>query len=43
MDVKYMYTFRGLMGFVAFTDIGIAIKAFIEKKSIFNELSNSGK
>ena len=35
MDQKLMYAFRGWIGFVAFMDMGTAIRCFIEKRSFF--------
>lgn len=42
MDVKFMYAFRGLIAFVAFSDFGIAVRAFVENKCIFNEFADDG-
>lgn len=42
MDVKYLYFFRGLIAFVAFSDIGTAVRAFVENKCVLNEISASG-
>lgn len=39
MDQKIMYAFRGWIAFVAFMDIGVAIRSFIENKCIFGEYS----
>lgn len=37
MDQKLMYAFRGWIGFVAFMDIGTAIRCFIEKRSFLGD------
>ncbi|KAF6205500.1 hypothetical protein GE061_019673 [Apolygus lucorum] len=39
MDQKIMYAFRGWIALVAFMDMGVALRAFIEKKCIFGEYS----
>lgn len=36
-----MYAFRGWIAFVAFMDIGTAIRCFIEKRSFFGDHSYS--
>ena len=41
MDPKYLYFFRGLIAFVAFSNIGTAFKAYVENKCVINEISNS--
>lgn len=33
MDQKLLYAFRGWIGFVAFMDIGTAIRCFMENRS----------
>lgn len=40
MDQKLMYTFRGWIAFVAFMDLGVAARSFIEKKCFLGEFSN---
>lgn len=35
-----MYTFRGWIAFVAFMDLGVAARSFIEKKCFIGEFSN---
>lgn len=39
MDQKIMYAFRGWIAFVAFMDLGVAFRSFIEKKCIIGEYS----
>lgn len=34
-----MYAFRGWIAFVAFMDLGVAFRSFIEKKCIIGEYS----
>lgn len=41
MDQKLMYAFRGWIGFVAFMDIGTAIRCFFEKRAFFGTHSYS--
>ncbi|KAK6641351.1 hypothetical protein RUM44_013060 [Polyplax serrata] len=41
MNQKLMYAFRGWIGFVAFMDIGTAIRCFNEKRSFFGAYSYS--
>ncbi|XP_065201270.1 uncharacterized protein LOC135832153 [Planococcus citri] len=41
MDQKFTYAFRGVIAFVAFTNLGIAVKAFVEKKCSLTEISGS--
>jgi hypothetical protein len=39
MDQKLLYAFRGWIAFVAFMDIGTAIRCYIEKHSFIGEHS----
>lgn len=39
MDQKIMYAFRGWIAFVAFMDLGVAVRSFIENKCILGEYS----
>lgn len=41
MDQKLMYAFRGWIAFVAFMDLGVAIRSFIEKRCFIGEYSNT--
>lgn len=45
MDQKYTYAFRGIIAFVAFTNLGVAVKAIVENKCLLIEISpsDSGK
>lgn len=38
---KVMYSFRGLIAFIAFMDIGLAIRSFVEKRTILSVSSSS--
>ena len=37
MDQKLLYAFRGWIAFVAFMDIGTAVRCYIEKRSFLGE------
>jgi len=37
MDQKLLYAFRGWIAFVAFMDMGTAVRCFIEKRSFLGE------
>ncbi|KAK4872060.1 hypothetical protein RN001_016184 [Aquatica leii] len=39
MDGKLMYAFRGWIAFVAFVDLGTAIRSYIEKRSFLNNVT----
>ena len=39
MDQKILYAFRGWIAFIAFMDMGTAVRCFIEKRSILGEHS----
>lgn len=41
MDPKLMYAFRGWIGFVAFMDLGTAVRCFIEKRAFFGQYANA--
>lgn len=36
MDQKMMYAFRGWIAFVAFMDLGTAVRSYIEKRSFLS-------
>lgn len=37
---KMIYAFRGWIAFVAFMDLGTAVRSYIEKRSFLSEKSN---
>lgn len=37
MDEKIIYAFRGWIGFVAFMDMGTAVRCFIENRSFLGQ------
>lgn len=39
MDQKFLYAFRGWIAFVAFMDMGTAVRCYIEKRSFLGEHS----
>ncbi len=39
MDQKLLYAFRGWIAFIAFMDMGTAVRCLIEKRSILGEHS----
>ncbi|XP_075228257.1 uncharacterized protein LOC142328421 isoform X2 [Lycorma delicatula] len=39
IDQKLMYAFRGWIAFVAFMDLGVAVRSFIEKRCFLGEYS----
>ncbi|XP_039288521.1 uncharacterized protein LOC111050446 [Nilaparvata lugens] len=39
MEQKLMYAFRGWIAFVAFMDLGVAFRSFIEKRCFLGEYS----
>lgn len=41
MDQKMMYTFRGWIAFVAFMDLGVAFRSFIEKRCFLGEYADT--
>ncbi|XP_044765947.1 uncharacterized protein LOC123322156 [Coccinella septempunctata] len=41
MEQKMLYTFRGWIAFVAFMDLGTAIRSYIEKKSFLDKTSEN--
>lgn len=41
MDTKMLYAFRGWIAFVAFMDLGTAIKSYIEKRSFLSGISTT--
>lgn len=36
---KLMYAFRGWIAFVAFVDLGTAVRSYIEKRSFLNNIT----
>lgn len=36
-----MYAFRGWIAFVAFMDLGTAVRCFIEKRAFFGQFANA--
>lgn len=43
MDGKLMYAFRGWIAFVAFVDLGTAVRSYIEKRSFLNNISSDAE
>lgn len=41
LDQKLMYAFRGWIAFVAFMDLGVAFRSFIEKRCFLGEYSET--
>lgn len=41
LDQKLMYAFRGWIAFVAFMDLGVAFRSFIEKRCFLGEYSDT--
>ncbi|KAL3289664.1 hypothetical protein HHI36_023072 [Cryptolaemus montrouzieri] len=41
MEQKMMYTFRGWIAFVAFMDLGTAVRSYIEKRSFLDRTSEN--
>ncbi|GLH06394.1 Uncharacterized protein GBIM_11916 [Gryllus bimaculatus] len=39
MDQKALYAFRGWIAFVAFMDLGNAVRSYIEKRSYLGEIT----